>query len=349
MKATLSNTTTIESPTGLRAINLYLGDICAAKDELLILSSHAGTDYPTGMVVEALTRKYSIDFSRLGAVITLERFSSVGTFRLQGRPADSHPAKDILIVRIPGFDTVNNYGHVPMEVYEEAVWTLFGSLAAWEQKGIFFRSMAMTLLGGQRGYPKQQIMQVVLRQATNWLKSSRGMNTINLYLYEADQLQDWNEAMNSVLGRRSIDSAKNAVVKALRDEILVLIEQSGKYRAPDLADIIKPIQGALATKDIYLQQVAAFGRTLVEKIVFTILHERNLEVKGILAQNIQALGYQQVVAPWMVNHMHALRVFGNETLHAKEQVSYKPECLQEDDLVAILTSLRSVIQFYAEW
>jgi hypothetical protein len=348
--ARLVNSTTVESATGLRSINLYQGDICAATDELLVISSHAGNDSLTGMVVDALTEKYSLDFSLLAPVVTLEDHPYVGTFRNQLKCLDqTHPAKEILVVRIPGAEVVKKSSSEPMEVYDEAVWTLFGALAAWEQKGVCFSSMAMPLLAGRRGYPEQQIMEVILRRSANWLKSSQTMKSINLYLYSEQQLKTWSDAMNSALGRRVIDSAKDSIVQALRDEILVLIKSSGKLTLSPLGEVVDPLANTLSEKQICLQQVSTIGRKLVEVIVDQLITERKLESKGTLVNNITMLNYEQVIAPWIASHFHALRVFGNETVHAKSEVKYRPKSLQDDDLVAVLTSLRSVLQFYCHW
>jgi len=84
-----------------------------------------------------------------------------------------------------------------------------------------------------------------------------------------------------------------------------------------MAAHIAPILTALQDKKIYLQLVSALGRKLVEVIVGRIISERSLVDKGQLVHNIIMLNYEQVVAPWIASHFHALRVFGNEAVHAK--------------------------------
>ena len=157
--------------------------------------------------------------------------------------------------------------------------------------------------------------------------------------------------MNQVLGRRSIDSAKGGIVSGLRDEILALLSVSTKFIGPEFTGEATALREVLARREIVLQQVAAFSRVFVEKILMKIQLEHQIERRPDLASNIQTLGYKtnQIVAPWVVNHMHALRVFGNESLHGGGAVSYRPESLKDDDLVALLTSLRSVIQFWTGW
>lgn len=175
------------------------------------------------------------------------------------------------------------------------------------------------------------------------------MNSINLYLFEDEYLSVWNEAMNSALGRRVIDSVKDSVVQALKDEILVKLKSSEKFKSPNMFDIVSPIIQALQGAQICLQLVSTFSRKLVEEIVNQLILEKKLIDRGSLVNNITMLNYEQVVAPWIASHFHALRVFGNETVHAKSEVKYRPKSLQEDDLVAVLTSLKSVVHFYREW
>jgi hypothetical protein len=346
--ASLVNTTSIESPYGFRSINLFLGDICAARDELLAVSSHAvvGSE-PHGSVIVRLEREKGIDFSSSTPMLTLS--GVVGTYLIDHKPHCENPYKDILVTRIPGYSSISSTGGDPLTVYENTVWTLFGSVAALELKGKNYRSMAMPLLGGRRKFPLQEIMEVLLRHATRWLKNSQSMHSVNLYLYEEDQLSEWTEAMNNVLGRRLIDSAKHEIVRALRDEILARMHASGKFKGNDLQEVVVALENALKAEKICLQQVSAFSRALVERIVDKILNEREIVSKNNLQQDTMTLTYNQIVAPWIATHFHSLRVFGNETLHKKTAVSYKPTALQDDDLVPILSSLSSVVVFWCEW
>ncbi|PNU19691.1 hypothetical protein C2E25_11350 [Geothermobacter hydrogeniphilus] len=347
----LVNTTTIESATGLRSINLYHGDLCSAQDELIAISSHAGAGSSlTGMVVKSFAARFDINFSSFYPLLVLPGHPTVGTFQVPVEPtAENYPGKALFVVRIPGPAAIRDFSTEPLDVYDDVVWTLFGSLAALEQKDVVFSSLALPLLAGRRGYPGQKIMEILLKRATTWLKTSRNMKDVNFYLYEESSLGNWNEAMNQALGRKAIDSAKGSVVQALREEILVLLKGCSKFNQGEMAAHIAPLLTALQDKKIYLQLVSTLGRKLVETMVRELISERSLEDKGLLVHNITMLNYEQVVAPWIASHFHALRVFGNEAVHAKNEVKYKPKELREEDLVAVLTSLRSVVQFYAEW
>ena len=127
--ANFINTAAIESASGTRSINLFHGEICSVEDELLVISSHAGEDDDvTGMVVDALASVFAVDFSRLAVSLKVEDIPSVGIFRVQVNPnSHYHPAKEILVVRMPGYAEAHCfYEKSPIDLYDEAVWTLFG-------------------------------------------------------------------------------------------------------------------------------------------------------------------------------------------------------------------------------
>ena len=346
----LVNTTSIESPFGYKSINLYVGDITTCRDELLVVSSYpkqAGE--PVGAVIQAFKQSHGLSIKAIKPLILMNNV--IGTYRVAPHEgSNSHFFKDILVVKIPGGSGDNSELSTVLEVYGNLLWTVFGSIAALEQGGNEYRSMAMPLLGGQRGYPLQDSMEIILRQATRHLKSSRTMTSVNIYLDSENTLLAWSSAMDKVLGRRLVDAAKHQVIAALRSEILVKIRESSKFSSADFSDVITPLESALKADTICLQLVAAFGRSLVERIVSKILLVRKIPSKNNLQQNISTLAYQEVVAPWMASHFHSLRVFGNEILHGKDKiVNFRPDRLEEEDLVAVLASICRTVTFWSEW
>lgn len=199
--AVLVNTTTVDSPSGLRSINLFHGDICSSDDEVVAISSHADPlNSLTGMVISSFIARLKVDFTTLHPLLTLPEHSSVGTFQVAG-PLGDFSGKALFVVRIPGMASIREFSVTPLEVYGDVVWTLFGSLAALEQRDVFFSGLSLPLLAGRRGYPEQKIMEILLKRATTWLKASRSMKDVNFYLYDESSLGSWNEAMNQALGR----------------------------------------------------------------------------------------------------------------------------------------------------
>lgn len=160
-------------PTGLRSINLYHGDICTSSDELLVISSNAGKyDFPSGAIINSLYLKFDVEFTDLNPILTIDQAGSIGTFRGEINPSSTHPSKEIFLVKMPSSISVAEHGDDPVEFYGRAIWTLFGSLAAYEQKNCFFDSMSLPILAGSRGYPEKEIMEILLSRSANWVKTS---------------------------------------------------------------------------------------------------------------------------------------------------------------------------------
>ena len=155
--------------------------------------------------------------------------------------------------------------------------------------------------------------------------------------------------MNKVLGRRLVEKARNEVVRALSGELLSILNSSSKFKDEKYFPFVEPIENSLRSEPICLQQTAAFGRSLVELIVKRICFSRHIGKKGSLYDNIEKLRNNNIVAPWMISHFHSLRILGNETVHVKEDVSYRPVALTDDDLFAVLVSLLRIASFWNDW
>lgn len=67
-----------------------------------------------------------------------------------------------------------------------------------------------------------------------------------------------------------------------------------------------------------------------------------------LFEGIAELRDRGEIAPWMTNYLDALRVFGNEELHARAGAKYRPQALVSGDLVAVLGALQRVLAFWSE-
>ncbi len=171
--ALLVNTLSIESSYGFRRINLYHGDLCAFLDDVLVVSSHAHPSFPPdGSVIRALRSRRGIDFTQLSPLISVRE--ALGTYRVNSDIPSDHKA--LLVVRIPGADHLG-WDSAPLEVYRDAVWSIFGSVAALELRGQRFQSMAMPLVGGRRKYSIPDAMAIILEQATRWLETSKSMES----------------------------------------------------------------------------------------------------------------------------------------------------------------------------
>jgi hypothetical protein len=254
----------------------------------------------------------------------------------------------MLLVRIPGQYSVEDSGGQPPSVYRQALWCLFGSLAALELRNDNLNSLALPLLGATRGYAIREVMRAILEQSLNWLRASRFMNTINFYLLDQPHIDEWTAAMDDVLGRKFVDSAQNEVIHALRDEILANLTAGALDElSPSMELDLDGLRESLREQRISLERVAAAARRLMESIVDALLREQGVaHPKSDLYHKINQLRDANLTAPWIISHFQSLRAFGNAGVHGvSEHVLYRPTGLRDEDLVAILASIQRVLSF----
>ena len=338
------NWVTVESPYGLRNFTLVLGDITTAGDSAIAVPTHANANFMlTGAVLTAMRERHGIDFDSHEPIVVPEH--AFGTYRVTD--CGTFLNGSIFLVRIPGNYSAEQRDVDPMKTYRRALWTLFGSLAALEVRGDGFPSLAMPLLAGTRGYTSQDIMRTILEASLNWLRISRFMKSISLYLVEPEMMGVWTNAMDEVLGRRFIDSAANAMVNALREEIVARLSGGGGlFDSEQWAECAQRLSSTLGHRKIPLEQVAAESRALVECVVVGLLRvDGSPQPKGMLDERIKELRRRGKVAPWILAHFDCLRVFGNAAVHFGEQATYHPAQLRDEDLIPILAALQRVLAF----
>lgn len=346
MSKTPRNSVTVESPYGMRTFALRDGDVTNSVDPVLIVPTHANKDFqPTGRVLSLATERFHVDFANTEKIVSGRR-EAVGTYRLRDT-VDFH-GNEILLVRIPGKTYADrSSGDNPFEPLSEALWSLFGSLAALELRTNALTSMAMPLLAATRGYDVHDLLKVILDHSLAWLRISRYMNAVNFYLIDSDALNVWDIAMDDVLGRHSIDTAQNALVSTLRSEILTLINSTRTAKLPSLwREILIGLDSSIRLKSIPIERVAVDARRFAEVLVCYLLTESTgVPPKGMLGLQLESLKGQKRVAPWIVAHLECLKSFGNAAAHSNQSVSYDPPSLREDDLVGLLASLQRVLEF----
>jgi hypothetical protein len=338
------NSVSVESPYGLRSFTLMLGDVTAATDAVLVIPTHANMGFPLdGTVLQAATDRFRITYSDLEQILVPE--PGFGTFRVRNKGDFS--GKEVLLVRIPGPYSIEGEEQ-PISVYRRALWTLFGSLAALELRTETLKSMALPLLAGTRGYEIKELMRAILEQSLSWLKAARFMNAVNFYLIDKPQIDQWALAMDEVLGRKFVDTARNELIRALRDEILARINPSTFDLQPTNVRIsLTELCEILRQRQISIDRIATVGRRLAESIAEALLKEQGIaQPKGHLADHIKQLWQGKQIAPWIITHLDCLRAFGNEAVHFSDYVTYRPRRLHDDDLVPILASMQRVIAFF---
>jgi hypothetical protein len=185
-----------------------------------------------------------------------------GTFRVHDK--GFFPGEELLLVRIPGLHSIHD--EEPVAVYQRALWTLFGSLAALELCTDRLKSMALPLLGGTRGYEIKDLMRAILEQSLSWLKATRFMNTVNFYLIDQPHIDEWALAMDEVLGRKFVDTAQNELIRALRDEILARLTANTIESPSDkLRTCVETLCETLQQQRVSIDRVATDGRRFAGK------------------------------------------------------------------------------------
>ncbi len=303
----LINTTSVETRYGFRAFSLFEGDITEGEDGLLVVSSHLGSGHPGGRVLNALRRNWKLALADFTPLLHFGSF--LGTFL----PTEPTP-RPVVLVRMPGIRWLREQGFPVEVVYEEAVRAVFGSVGAIELRGEQHRLVALPLLGGSRGYDRRRAMATILKCASQWLQLSRWTERVDFFLVEQDLVAQWSVAMNDVLGRTFVDAARRDVAEALASEVLEIVSTSPALGHPALTGALEPRRQSLEAKPVCLQQVAAFARVLIERIVQAVATGSGIAWKGSLLEDIETVRREGIVAPWMISHFHSLRILGNETV-----------------------------------
>ena len=219
----------------------------------------------------------------------------------------------------------------------------------WSTGGAYKR-VSLPVLYGQRilkehsrgGELYLRLIETLIRQGLLWLKKSDQTHTIQFIVFEEEQMVAWDEAMNKTMGRSLISAGSDAVLVSLCQEIIDAIHSRPDGR---LAGAVVPLVDALAHQDrLSIENVCIWGRKLVETMLLVLLPIIQIKPDRDLASNIEALGKSKAVAPWIVSYMHSLRIFGNESVHAKgDTPGYHPSRLEKGDLVSALSAVRSLL------
>lgn len=340
------NTVSIETPRGTRRFHLHQGDIGTSTDELVIASAHAYAHAaPTGQVVRALQAAHGYDLTTLRPLLVPDRH--YGTYI-----ADAIPGKPtLMVVRIPGAAQIASDGGEPLAVFEEALWTLFGSLAALELRGRNFRSISLPILAGRQGYAIGDLLGLILRKGAEWLRASQRTESLGLYVYGEQEYADWYEEMERILGRKYFHGTKDAVLSGLRAELLGQLKRAEMLRRdePAIAGWLDGLNAGLCREPLSFHEIALSARKLAEYCVSFLGRRLEIDLPGHLYAKIKKLRESGKVAPWVVNYLLCLKDFGNEEAHLAERVVHRPRSIHQDDVVSLLCCIHRIVTIRLEW
>ncbi len=333
------NSVLIESSSGLRTFELVQGDILADPADLLVLSTHHNPKIqPTGLIISSIKNSFGFDIDVSNKWLNF----SGGILSCIQIPPKNFPFSCILIMRIADSQKQDD----PVHYYDTAVQGTFSSICALEFTGKAFSTISLPVLSGQRVIDYQQAVASLLRHGVEWLRRSIYTKRLRYYVFEEAGMAAWDDAMNACLGRSYVDTGKKSILCGLCREIVHVID---KYDVADeiFARILNELRDTLGQPNhISPQRVAIVGHKLAEYVAERLCQIANVTVKRELVNNIEALRKTKV-ADWVLSYLNSLRVFGNESVHEIGSRRDKvPSCLGENDLVSILSAIRSVIDFW---
>jgi hypothetical protein len=341
-----TNTFSVETPKGVRSFHLHQGDICESRDDVLVVSTHANPGLNlTGAVLTSLEGR-GWRFTHLEPLLVPH--GCFGTYLLRDAQVKS---QTVLVVRVPGAENVATTGGTPLEVLKEALWTLFGSLAALELRGDVFRSISLPVLAARRGYPIRDVLTALIANTIRWLRSSQFTEQVSLYVLQPDQFADWADELDRLLGRRYFESANDAVLAGLRQELLSLVRASRDKLnlQPDTSGWLTELAASMAEDRLRFHAVAVAGRKLAESLSGFLLEDLDVRCTGDLYTQIKAIWKTKKVAPRVTNYLMSLKDFGNEQVHTNLQAAYRPRTVNQDDLLALLCNIAGVIKTWLDW
>lgn len=336
------NSLLVESPKGIKSIDLLHGSVLDAKSDLLVLSTHFRMDLPvSGQVVGAFQEKFQVEInaSREWLKIAPGIISCI-----QDLP-NGLPYRKLLIMRIADSRSQPD----PAGFYVAAVQGTFASIAALEFMGEKFETVSMPVLSGQRLVNYGHAVSSLLDSGTGWLRISEWGRLLRFFVFNAGEVDEWKKAMDLSLGRLYLDLGKKSVLKGLCLEVCSIARQETSCSQMD--KICQELVGVLEHPDrVSPQVVAMYGRKLAERIAALVCSHYGLPVSDILINNIEQIAKLKKISTWVLQYLHTLRVFGNESVHSKvEQKLLVPKELDHSDMTSILSSIRSLLSFHKTW
>jgi len=336
------NAVSVETLRGYKTFHLMQGDVTVVPADLLVISTHGNpTLVPDGMLVRTLRQNYRIEVDPSREWLRFDK--RVWTCFQEIKRPKHVPFSHLLTLRIPQ----SPKDLPPAEFFDRAVRGVYASISALEGMGYSFPVIAMPVLSGQRIVDYRAAVESLIRHAVAWLKKSEYTHTVEFVVFSEEELHQWDQAMNSCLGRTLISTGHNEVLGSLCREVT---HHAKPHVGGPLDGAIRPLLEALAQQEnLGIENICIFGRKLAEIMLRILLPRLGLNCGPNLMQNIEALRQSSRAAPWIVSYMHSLRIFGNEMVHERSgEIGYCPSSLGPGDLVSALSAIRSLLAFWDE-
>lgn len=340
--ATQINSVSVETPQGLRTFELFAGDVFSQEADLLVISTHHEEDEPpSGPLVETIENTYGLPVDVSQPFMT---FGGGVTACVQPGN-DKTPFRQLLTMRIAAPRSQEN----PSEFYDRAIQSTFAAIAALEFLGNEFSGISLPVLVRKGIADYESAVRALLRHALQWLRQSRHTIEVSYFVFNPDELSEWDRAMNESLGRTYVDTRGESLVNGLCRDLCTVIDRGGLRDCP--GNLETSLRNAVANpKLLCVQTVATFGRKLAEAVTEQVCHDLQLPLGRDLMSNIETVRSSKMLAAWITSYLHSLRVFGNEGVHSLAvKRGVVPSELSPQDLLSILCAIRAIVLFWSEW
>lgn len=333
----MNNSTGIESQNGFCRFNLYHGSISHIVCNTLIISASIDDLDLDGQVLNALKWRYNLPSTSTASY----QFSDSGQIQVFNT-TELDTLFDTLIILCVS----EQEGVLKNSLCTDYYQNTFGVLNQLAFMGFNLKHVGMSFLFGNRIEDKELGIQSLILESLNWLKQSRGIDSMHCSLLHIDEMELCNQEMNQTLNRSSIDDT-DPVLQELRSEIRDLLED---HKTGLLRDAIKPLIHALSSKEgLNIELVCTFSRTLCELIVREAGKKKSIKTSGDLLNSIENLRSSGCISPWIASYMHSVRIMGNKSVHpSKSPPKYIPSKLDESDLMSSLIAIKALLNFWQQ-
>lgn len=333
----MKNSTGIESQNGFCRFNLYHGSISHIVCNTLIISASIDDLDLDGQVLNALKWRYNLPSTSTASY----QFSDSGQIQVFNT-TELDTLFDTLIILCVS----EQEGVLKNSLCTDYYQNTFGVLNQLAFMGFNLKHVGMSFLFGNRIEDKELGIQSLILESLNWLKQSRGIDSMHCSLLHIDEMELCNQEMNQTLNRSSIDDT-DPVLQELRSEIRDLLED---HKTGLLRDAIKPLIHALSSKEgLNIELVCTFSRTLCELIVREAGKKKSIKTSGDLLNSIENLRSSGCISPWIASYMHSVRIMGNKSVHpSKSPPKYIPSKLDESDLMSSLIAIKALLNFWQQ-
>lgn len=156
-------------------------------------------------------------------------------------------------------------------------------------------------------------MRLMIQESAHWLRRSRACQEICFTVFHGDDVEQWNTAMDVVLGRTVFHPPEDHEVGRHRQSILTWCSRA---RGRDVG-LIRPLQDALKNADsLEPVPICNAARQAGEAMGLEWLKHFNLAPKSSLQPMIESL--HRHAPPMIIAHLHVLRALGNAYSHFSE-------------------------------